>query len=91
MLTHDFSPFISWIILESSPFIIHALYDDKNSRKFSFLIYSPISWLIFHLSTYVEYRALFGSMKDIIMKREATWGVWTRTGCGIKLNEDTAK
>lgn len=84
-LTHDFSPFITWIILESIPFFIHALFDDSRSRKINFLALSPISWLIFHISTYVEYRALIGSLRDIVLKREATWGVWTRSGVGIVL------
>ncbi len=81
--TQDFSPFITWIILESSSFFIHAIFDDKASRKLSFLYLAPISWIIFHISTYVEYRALIGSLRDIILKREATWGTWSRTGVGI--------
>lgn len=85
VLTYDFSPFISWIILESSPFFIHAVFDDKKSRNISFFALSPISWLLFHLSTYVEYRALTGALRDLIMKREATWGVWSRTGVGIAM------
>ncbi len=85
ILTRDFSPFITWIILESVPFFIHAFFDDKQSRRVTFIALSPISWLLFHISTYVEYRALIGSLKDIILRREATWGVWTRTGVGISL------
>jgi cellulose synthase/poly-beta-1,6-N-acetylglucosamine synthase-like glycosyltransferase len=77
--------FEPWIILESLPFFIHAIFDDKASRKLSFMYLAPISWLIFHISTYVEYRALMGSLHDIVLKREATWGTWSRTGVGVSL------
>jgi poly-beta-1,6-N-acetyl-D-glucosamine synthase len=84
-ITQDYTPFITWIILESLPFFVHALYDDRKLRKISFFAIAPISWVLFHLSTYIEYRALMGSLSDIIRRREATWGTWTRTGVGVVL------
>ncbi|MBY0310059.1 glycosyltransferase family 2 protein [Patescibacteria group bacterium] len=86
-LTQDYTPFITWIILESLPFFVHALYDDRTLRKVSFFAIAPISWILFHISTYVEYRALIGSLGDIVRRREATWGTWTRTGVGVSLNK----
>lgn len=83
-LIQDFSSFITWIGIESSMFFILFFFEKGNHRKASFLALAPIAWLLFHVTTYIEYRALLGSIWATLTKREITWQKWQRQGVGLQ-------
>lgn len=82
-LIHDFSSFISGILVVAFMFFVQILFDEKNSRKASFLILSPIGWLLFYVATFVEFNALFKSVIGLIRKKELKWQKWERKGVEI--------
>ncbi|MEK7453182.1 MAG: glycosyltransferase [Patescibacteria group bacterium] len=79
-LTNDFSSFISGIIVVSTMFFVQMSFEDSSTRKFSFYILVPIGWLLFYVSTFVEYNALIKSMWGGIRKQEVVWQKWKRKG-----------
>jgi biofilm PGA synthesis N-glycosyltransferase PgaC len=78
-LTHDFSSFVSGIIVVSSMFCIQ-IFDDKNLDRVTYLL-APIGWLLFYITTFVEYRALIKSMQKMMMREQVHWQKWKRSGC----------
>ncbi len=79
VLMHDFSSFISGIIVVTSMFVFQ-LFDDSSPRKIGFYILAPIGWLLFYLTTVVEYRALFRSLWGMVSKQKLVWQRWERVG-----------
>lgn len=79
-LIHDFSSFISGIVVVGFMFFIQMLFDDTSTRKTSFFMLSPIGWLLFYVSTFVEFNALFKSIVGLIRKKELKWQKWERKG-----------
>lgn len=79
-LTSDFSSFISGIIVVSTMFFVQMSFEDSSTRKFSFYLLAPIGWLLFYVSTFVEYNALVKSMWGAIRKQEVVWQKWERKG-----------
>jgi len=75
----DFSAFLSGVAVVSLMFIIQAL-DDQEHRKLSFLLLSPIGWLLFYLCTFVECYALLKSIWIIVCRKETKWQKWARQG-----------
>lgn len=75
----DFSAFISGVAVVSLMFIIQAL-DDREHQSLSFLLLSPIGWLLFYLCTFVEVYALVMSIWMMIRKKEVKWQKWARKG-----------
>ena len=78
--TQDFSSFISGIIVVGFMFFIQLCFDDKETRKPSFYLLSPIGWLLFYVSTFVEFNALFKSIVGLARKKELKWQKWERKG-----------
>ena len=79
-ITHDYTSFISGILVVSSMFFVQMLFDDKSTRKLSFFMLAPIAWLLFYTMTYVEANALVKSVWGFVRKQEVTWQKWTRAG-----------
>lgn len=79
-LIQDFSSFITWMGIESTMFFTMFIFEPGRHRNASFLALAPIGWLLFYLSTYVEYRALLGSIWATLSKKEITWQRWERRG-----------
>ncbi len=79
-LIHDFSSFVSGIIVVSSMFFVQIFFDDNRSRKLSFYFLAPIGWLLFYIVTYVEFIALIKSVLGLLTKKELTWQKWQRIG-----------
>jgi biofilm PGA synthesis N-glycosyltransferase PgaC len=82
-LIRDFSSFISGIIVVGFMFFVQMAFDDKKSRKVSFLMLAVIGWLLFYVSTFVEFNALFNSIFGLVRKKELKWQKWERKGVGI--------
>lgn len=80
-LTNDYSSFISGVIVVSSMFAVQILFDDKSTKRASFLFLAPIGWLLFYVSTFVEYNALIKSIWGSLRKQELVWQKWDRKGC----------
>jgi poly-beta-1,6-N-acetyl-D-glucosamine synthase len=81
-LTHDFSSFLSGIVVVSSMFFVQIL-DDKATRKegaVTMYFLAPIGWLLFYVTTIVEYRALVKSIWGLVTKKELAWQKWNRVG-----------
>ncbi len=79
LLTHDFSVFISGIFVVSLIFFIQ-LFDDKQNKKPGYLLLAPIGWLLFYLTTIVEFNALFKSVWGLVRGKELKWQKWQRKG-----------
>jgi poly-beta-1,6-N-acetyl-D-glucosamine synthase len=79
IVSQDFSAFLSGVLMVSVMFFIQ-LFDDQRTRKFSYLFLAPIGWLLFYVTTFVEFSALLQSVWGLIRKRELKWQKWQRTG-----------
>ncbi|HET8575209.1 MAG TPA: glycosyltransferase family 2 protein [Candidatus Paceibacterota bacterium] len=80
ILTNDFSSFISGIIVVCSMFLVQTLFEEKINRKYSLYLLSPIGWLLFYVSTFVEVSALLKSVWGLLRKQEIKWQRWQRHG-----------
>jgi poly-beta-1,6-N-acetyl-D-glucosamine synthase len=78
-LIDDYSSFISGIIVVSFMFFIQIFFD-KNKNRYSLYLLAPIGWLLFYLSTYVEYTSLIGSIWGHFKKKDIVWQKWQRKG-----------
>ncbi len=79
-LTKDYSSFISGIIVVTTMFFIQVLFDDRKNRSWSFYVLFPIGWMLFYLTTIVEYSALVKSSWMYLRRQEVTWQRWKRKG-----------
>jgi len=79
-LTHDYSSFISGIIVVSSMFFIQVAFDGKVRHKLRFFLLAPIGWLLFYVSTFVEFNALIKALWGYYRKNEIKWQKWERNG-----------
>jgi cellulose synthase/poly-beta-1,6-N-acetylglucosamine synthase-like glycosyltransferase len=85
-ITHDFSSFISGIIVVSSMFFVQ-LWDDKRIKKGEALqlyFLAPIGWLLFYITTVVEYRALVKAIWGLATKEKLAWQKWNRVGIAVQ-------
>lgn len=84
-ITHDFSSFVSGIIIVSSMFFVQILDDTTTKRKDSASLYflAPIGWLLFYVTTVIEYRALVKAIWGLVMRQEITWQKWKRVGLTV--------
>lgn len=80
-LTGDYSSFISGVIVVSSMFAVQIIFDDKSTRRLSFILLAPIGWLLFYVSTFVEYNALIKSIWGSLRRKKIVWQKWDRKGC----------
>ena len=79
LVTQDFSAFISGVMIVSLMFFIQ-IFDDKQTRKPAYLLIAPVGWLLFYLSTIVEFNALFKSVWGLLRKQDLKWQRWQRKG-----------
>lgn len=77
---HDFSSFVSGIVVVSAMFAVQMFDNGKESRRLSFLALAPIGWLLFYVSTYVEHMALLKSFWAWARGRSVGWQRWKRRG-----------
>lgn len=81
-LTHDFSSFISGIVVVSAMFVVQLFDDNTTKRTPGFYLLAPIGWLLFYVTTLVEYRALIASLRGMLKQQKLKWQKWERTGVG---------
>lgn len=85
-LTHDFSSFISGIVIVASMFFVQ-LFDDKNKHKkdiVTLYLLAPIGWLLFYVTTIIEYRALVKAVWGLVTGKELEWQKWKRVGVSLE-------
>lgn len=85
-MTHDASSFISGIIVVSAMFFVQ-LWDDKRLKRKDMLqlyLLAPIGWLLFYITTVVEYRALVKSVWGMVTKEKLAWQKWNRVGINVQ-------
>ncbi len=80
----NFEPFLTWIGAEAIMISV-VLFSDKNRYKWTIFLFAPITWLLFYLSTYIEYRSLIFTIWHTIKKKEVKWQKWQRNGCGVNI------
>jgi poly-beta-1,6-N-acetyl-D-glucosamine synthase len=86
LLTQDFTSFISGIIVVSSMFFIQII-DDKNIKRgdvATLYLLAPVGWLLFYITTVVEYRALIKSVWGLATGKELLWQKWNRVGISVE-------
>lgn len=82
VLTNDFSSFFSGVVVVATIFFVQMFFDDRKTKSFSFYVLAPIGWLMFYLTTFIEWNALFVSIKSHIMHIKPKWQRWKRQGLG---------
>jgi len=60
---------------------MQLFFDDTKTKRASFYMLAPIGWLLFYVSTFVEYNALIKSVWGSMRKQQLTWQKWERKGC----------
>lgn len=87
-IIHDFSSFISGIIIVSSMFFVQIL-DDKTVKRAdlpALYFLAPVGWLLFYVTTVIEYRALIKAVWGMITKQNISWQKWKRVGIPLQKN-----
>lgn len=79
-LTNDYSSFISGIVVVSSMFIIQIAFDAHKEKRVKFMLLAPIGWLLFYVSTFVEFSALLRALWGYARGSELKWQQWKRKG-----------
>ncbi len=88
-LTHDFSSFVSGIIVVSSMFFVQ-IWDNEDKRKdgnLTLYFLAPIGWLLFYITTLVEYLALIKSVLGLARGKDLLWQKWDRVGVSVNPNK----
>lgn len=80
LLTRDYSPFISAILIVTLVFYIQVFVPDSKYNKKHAYVLAPIGWLMFYFITLVELIALLRTGLGIFMKRHVEWQSWKRVG-----------
>lgn len=79
--TQDFTSFYSGIVVVSSMFFVQAIFDgNKTKGAYRFLLLAPIGWLLFYVSTFVEFTALVRAIWGYARGSELQWQKWKREG-----------
>ncbi|MEO9028582.1 MAG: glycosyltransferase [Ktedonobacteraceae bacterium] len=79
IMAHDFSILLLNITLATFLYTIQFT-EDKQYRKLSYFLLSPLIWFLFHLVTFVEINAHIKALYTFFLKREVKWQKWQRTG-----------
>lgn len=88
-LTQDFTSFISGIIVVSSIFFVQ-IWDNKTSKQddlVSLYLLAPIGWLLFYVTTVIEYLALMKAIWGLVTRQELVWQKWNRVGIFNKITK----
>jgi cellulose synthase/poly-beta-1,6-N-acetylglucosamine synthase-like glycosyltransferase len=83
LATHDFSSFISGIIVVSFMFFVQIF--DGKPKKIELYLLAPIGWLLFYITTFVEYNALIKSIWGVFTHKKVRWQRWERTGVDVEI------
>jgi len=78
-LSHDFLLLLFTIAMAALTFLFQLI-DDKNYRKFSYFVFIPLMWFIFHLVTFIELYSLFNALYTLLFNKEVKWQKWQRNG-----------
>ncbi len=79
-LVRDFSSFISGIIVVGFMFFVQMFFERSGDHRASFYLLAPIGWLLFYLTTYIEYQALIKGVWGYFKKQDLKWQSWQRKG-----------
>lgn len=85
-LSNDYSSFISGIVVVSSMFAIQVLFDENENVRSRLILLAPIGWLLFYVSTLVEFQALVRSTWGYFRGTEVSWQKWKRNGVFTELS-----
>jgi len=86
-LVKDYSSFISGIIVVSSMFFVQFSNEKTKINRAYFYLAAPIGWLLFYVSSIVEYYALVSSIWLTLTKKETKWQKWKRQGVSVATNK----
>lgn len=84
-LTNDFSSFISGVVVVGAIFFVQIFFDNQKDNSLSFYILVPIGWLLFYLTSFIEWKALFTSIKTTLSHQKPKWQRWNRQGLKVDL------
>lgn len=79
-LINDYSSFISGIVVVSSMFVVQIAFDAHKDKRLKFMLLAPIGWLLFYISTFVEFNALVKALWGYVRGNELKWQQWKRKG-----------
>lgn len=82
LATHDFSSFISGIVVVSFMFLVQ-IFDERPHKRVELYLLAPIGWLLFYITTFVEYNALVRSLWGMLANKKLRWQRWKRTGVDV--------
>ena len=85
-VSHDFSSFLSGIIVVSTIFFV-LIWDDKTMEKkdlTTLYLLAPIGWLLFYVTSVIEHRALIKSIYLMLRGEKLIWQKWNRVGISEK-------
>ena len=79
-VTNDFMPLMFMIAFMGSMVCLQVLFDSKSKFHLNLLFLAPIAWLVFYIVDFVEFQALFRSLKRLIKQEDLKWQKWARVG-----------
>ncbi|MFZ2523092.1 MAG: glycosyltransferase [Minisyncoccia bacterium] len=78
--SNDYLP-LAFVICLLTVVVGIQIISDPNMRYHKNLFWiAPGAWVLFYFMDFVEYRALIGSIRHIVTKRDLSWQNWTRLG-----------
>jgi cellulose synthase/poly-beta-1,6-N-acetylglucosamine synthase-like glycosyltransferase len=84
MAVGDFSSFVSGVIVVSAMFAVQ-IFDDRAKTRPEMYLLAPVGWLLFYITTVVEYNALLRSMWGIATGKKIRWQRWKRAGIAAEI------
>lgn len=87
-LMNDYSSFISGIIIVTTMFMVQIFFDRRIKKRINLLILAPIGWLLFYISTFVEFSALIKTFWSYLRNERIEWQTWDREGVFSKESEE---
>ncbi len=85
-IKQDFLIFLSWIFAEFVMISLIIILDRKN-QPLRILFLTPIVWLLFYLTTLIEFKAFLSTLTHWIRKKDAQWQKWNRKGIVVSNNK----
>lgn len=78
-LFHDFTMLLVTVLMMAVTFCVQFS-EDKDYRKPSYFLLTPIIWYLFHMTLLIEVIALSTALWTFYRKREVKWQQWQRKG-----------
>ncbi len=82
--TKDFMPLLFVIALLTFVILMQILSDPKKRYHSNLIFIAPGAWILFYVMDIVEYIALLGSLKKLLIGEEIKWQKWNREGLEVK-------